>query len=248
MAIPDNLIIELDSIDSTNNYAMRLIDANKSQHGLTITALNQLAGKGQRGKTWQAISGQSLLMTIIVTPGRPIGGQYVFNALVAVAIANVLQKLNDTWQVHIKWPNDIIVNDKKAGGILIENVLRGSQWSNSVIGLGLNVLQDFFPDELPFATSLKRASGVKYNVNLLRDDIRQNILDAVIDGNTDEVILAGYNQLLYRRGLIQEFKRGNEIFEARILQVDKDGTLAVQMTDGAIVNLQHGVAFWEWPK
>ena len=122
MALSEYPIIELDSIDSTNNYAMQLIDANKAQHGLTIVAQKQLAGKGQRGNTWADTPGESLLMSIIAMPDRAIHEQFVFSASVAVAIAKVLQKLNNNWQVNVKWPNDIIVNDKKAGGILIENV------------------------------------------------------------------------------------------------------------------------------
>ena len=134
-------IIELDSIDSTNNYAMQLIDANKAQHGLTIVTQSQSEGKGQRGKTWLDAPGQSLLMSIIIHPKKEINDQFVFNAAVAVAIANVLQKSNHNWDIRIKWPNDIIINAKKAGGILIENILRGSRWTHSVVGLGLNVKQ-----------------------------------------------------------------------------------------------------------
>ena len=92
-------IIELDTVDSTNNYAMQLIDANKAQQGMTIVTQSQSAGKGQRGKVWLDAPGQSLLMSIIILPNAEISAQFVFNASVAVAIADVLEKMHQQWQI-----------------------------------------------------------------------------------------------------------------------------------------------------
>ena len=189
-------IIELDIVDSTNNYAMKLIDADKAQHGLTVVSHSQSAGKGQRGKSWTDIPGHSLLMSVITDPKRPITDQFVFNASIAVAIANVLQKSCNISGIHIKWPNDIIINDKKAGGILIENIFRGSKWTHSVIGLGLNIKQELFPTELPFATSLKMATGVDFDMINLRKDIRLSILSAVDNPLSAETIINLYNSYL----------------------------------------------------
>src|SRR5690606_38514963 len=120
-AFPDNPIIELDEIDSTNNYAMGLLNADKACMGLTIVARSQTKGKGQRGRVWQDQPGASLSMSMIVEPERGLDAQFVFIAQVALAVADALQGLDNNMDVAIKWPNDIIINDKKAGGILIEN-------------------------------------------------------------------------------------------------------------------------------
>ena len=245
MAFLEFPIIELDSTDSTNNYAMQLIDANKAQQGLTIVAQSQLAGKGQRGKLWVDAPGQSLLMSIIVIPHGEIGSQFAFNCSIAVAVANVLQKLIPV-NIHIKWPNDIIINDKKAGGMLIENILRGSRWTYSVIGLGLNIKQDAFPSHLPVATSLKIAAGAEIDIVKLRDDIRENIMQTVLSPLPPEKIMARYNELLYQRNRQQAFWDVHSKWEATILNAHKDGTLEVQLKDGSKVFYQHGQVLWDW--
>jgi BirA family biotin operon repressor/biotin-[acetyl-CoA-carboxylase] ligase len=225
---------------------MHLIDADKAQHGLTIVAGSQTGGKGQRGKSWTDKPGESLLMSMITVPRIHLGAQFLFNTAVAVTVANVLQKLSDTWQVKIKWPNDIIINDKKAGGILIENVIRGSQWSYSVIGLGLNIRQNSFPEDLPHATSLKIASSIDYEVSDVRDMITSDILQNLSGPITEEIYLTSYNNYLYKRGQMQQFSDASGHWEARLVQANNDGTLTVQLADGSITNYFHGQALWEW--
>ncbi len=246
MTLPDFQIIELDIVDSTNNYAMHLIDVNKALPGMTIVAQKQTGGKGQRGKKWIDTPGESLLMSIITDPERLITDQFIFNCSIAVAIANVLQKFHNNWDVRIKWPNDIIINDKKAGGILIENILRGSNWTNSVIGLGLNVKQENFPPELPFATSLKIESGIDFDLVQLRDSLRENIISTAMNSLPGEITLNLYNEYLYKRGLKQSFSNGNQEWNTTILNVKPDGTLQVQLEDGTIVYYHHGQVEWVW--
>jgi BirA family transcriptional regulator, biotin operon repressor / biotin---[acetyl-CoA-carboxylase] ligase len=240
------MIIELDSIDSTNNYAMQLIDADKAQPGMTIVAQSQTEGKGQRGKAWVDEPGQSLLMSIITTPARAIREQFAFNAGIAVVIANVLQKLSGDWDLRIKWPNDMIINDKKAGGILIENVLRGSRWMYSVIGIGINVKQRAFPENLPFATSLKKASGNDFDITGLRDSLIENVMTCATNPVMPEQSMKVYNELLYKKGKQQRFRDGNSQWDATIINAHADGTLEVQLEDGAIVFYHHGQVMWEW--
>ncbi len=225
---------------------MQLIDANKAQQGMTIVAQSQSAGKGQRGRVWVDEPGQSLLMSIIILPAQQITDQFAFNSSVALAIARVLQQLNNNWNIRIKWPNDIIVNDKKAGGILIENLIRGSRWAHSVVGLGLNVKQVSFPPELPYATSLKIASGNDINITKLRDDIRENIILSATCQPPAEKIMAGYNEYLYKRGQKQGFSNSTQKWKATILNAHKDGTLEVQLEDGTIVFYHHGQVVWDW--
>jgi len=245
MALPHNLIIEFDTIDSTNNYAMQLIDANKAQHGTVVTAGSQWAGKGQRGRTWVAAPGESLLMSVVVVPARPIQQQFVFNASIAVAIAKYLQNMLAAANVRIKWPNDLIVNDKKAGGILIENVIRGSNWSFAVIGLGLNVNQDAFPQELPHATSLQRAAGCSFQVPELRDGIWSSIMEALSAPFSPEAVMEAYNAFLFRKDELQGFSKDGSTWFARVLQANADGTLSVQESD-AVRQYMHGQSTWDW--
>lgn len=243
--ITDAPIIELDTIDSTNNYAMRLIDADTAQPGLTITAREQTQGKGQRGRTWQDNAGQSLLMSIIVEPVHSLERQFLFNVAATVAITEVLQKKCENCDIRIKWPNDIIVNDKKAGGVLIENVIRGNRWAYSIIGLGLNVLQEDMPAALPYATSLYLENRQSFDIRMLRLDLRIDILKNLYNGD-DETLMRHYNQYLYRRGQLQRFSDELTEWEALINGVNAEGQLVVQLTDGSMQRYTHGSVSWQW--
>src|SRR6187399_2669256 len=106
-------MLKFDSLDSTNNYAMQLIDADKAVHGLTILAGRQTAGKGQRGRIWSDEPGESLLMSIIVRPTFDLQAQPLFLAAIAVTIADTISQLLPEDSVRIKWPNDILIGDKK---------------------------------------------------------------------------------------------------------------------------------------
>ncbi len=239
-------LIELEYTDSTNNYAMQLINDDKAQPGMTIVTRSQGNGRGQRGRVWIDKPGESLLMSVIVAPKQAIWEQFVFSASVVVAIANVLQKFCPDNNISIKWPNDIIVNDKKAGGILIENVLRGSKWTNSIIGLGLNVKQENFPEILPHATSLKIASGKDLDIAMLRDRIREHILAAVLYPASTSRIMQAYNEMLYKRGKSQKFSDFTNTWYATILLTRPDGSLEITREDGKTTFYHHGQIKWEW--
>jgi BirA family transcriptional regulator, biotin operon repressor / biotin---[acetyl-CoA-carboxylase] ligase len=246
LALIDAPVIELDSIDSTNNYAMRLIDADTAQPGMTITAREQTQGRGQRGRKWTGVPGESLLMSLITAPVYPLSEQFVFNAAATTAIIDVLQKLSENWELAIKWPNDIIINDKKAGGILIENILRGSNWLYAIIGFGLNIKQVSFPDDLPYATSLKIASGKVFDPTSIRDMLREKILEYTNIYKPANEVMDHYNSFLYRQGKQQRFSNETGEWEATILHANANGTLQVQLGDGSIVPYTHGMVMWEW--
>ena len=225
---------------------MQLIDANKALHGMTITAQSQTAGKGQRGKQWVDTPGKSLLMSIIINPIQEIQEQFSFNASIASAIANVLQKLNINWHIHIKWPNDIIINDKKAGGILIENVLRGSKWTHCVIGLGLNVNQEELTGDLPYATSLAIESGENYLITELRDSIHGAIMKVADAPLNAQSAMAIYNQHLYKRGEMQLFSEQSKTWEVKITGAHPDGRLEIVDQNGNTQFYFHGQYEWCW--
>jgi BirA family biotin operon repressor/biotin-[acetyl-CoA-carboxylase] ligase len=237
-------VIELQSIDSTNNYAMQLIDADKAQNGMTILAKEQTAGKGQRGHLWQSNAGENLLMSIIIKPNMLVEKQFLFNMSIAVAICGVLKKLCGETPCEIKWPNDLIINDRKAGGILIENVIRGSSWVYSVVGIGINVLQTDFPETLPFATSLNKELKTEVNVMELAMSIRQevcNILLLPFESN-----LKRYNQWLYKMNMQQSFFENGVFFTAKIMEVLENGQIVLLLENENISSFSHGEIQWEW--
>ncbi len=246
MANQDFELIQLAQVDSTNNYAMDLINDDKAHEGMTIVAESQNNGRGQRGRLWADEPGNSLLMSIIVNPRHLLSEQFVFSASIAVSIVNVLQNFLPETAIYIKWPNDIIIGDKKAGGILIENVIRGSKWSHSVIGLGLNVLQEHFPDTLPNATSIKMATGKLVSMYQLRERIREHIMSAVMYPAPANQTMTSYNDCLFRKDQNQLFSEKGNNWQAKIVRVSGDGELILCKNDKDIFRIYHGQAEWIW--
>lgn len=225
---------------------MQLIDADTAQEGMTIVTEEQTSGKGQRGKKWQDEPGQSVLMSLIVHPQYDLDRQFCFNMCISLAIADVLQEIYENWDIRIKWPNDIIINDKKAGGILIENVIRGNEWVYSVVGFGMNVMQDSFGGELPFATSLYIESGKQYNISNLISSIRTRVFTYLANNLPQQKLERLYNEVLYRKDQPQRFLIGQNEFIATVAGVTPNGLLHLQMPDGNVVNYNHGAVEWLW--
>lgn len=237
-------MLKLDTVDSTNNYAMQLIEADTAAHGMAILANKQTAGKGQRGKSWSDVPGASLLMSIIIAPDYSLEEQPPFLALIATAVAEIVQELVPHEEVTIKWPNDILIGDKKAAGILIENIVRGTGWQWAVTGIGLNVNQDHFPEALPYATSLRIMAGTTFSIEKVAMQIQGHILSRLQERGGD--IMAVYNKLLYRCGMTQLFKDGDTAWQAIIVDVNKQGRLLVKLADGTMQQYTHGTVEWVW--
>ena len=242
----DAQILRFPVLDSTNNYAMQLAGADMPAHGLTIVAERQTAGRGQRGATWQDAPGESVLMSIVTVPELLLEQQFAFSAAVAVAIVNTVTSFLPEANVRIKWPNDIIVNDRKTGGILIENSIRGAQWLYAIVGIGLNVRQKSFPESLPFAGSLYQAGGGNLNVAEIIDALREAILNALPAAKNTAGILNRYNTLLYRKNERQTFRNVTGEWQATVLEAQHDGRLKLMPDNGETIAIAHGEAQWVW--
>ena len=190
----------LDSVESTNNYATALAHAGLAKHGQTWFANEQFGGKGQRGKSWKSAPGDNLIMTILINPPT------VFKAkpfLLSALIANECRQfLMDTSKEEflVKWPNDIYWHDGKAGGILIENIYKGSEWEWAALGIGININQIEFDVALPNPVSLKKITGNFYDPIKLAKQLHERIFKKLIgaDENLEEEIIKIYNSMSYK--------------------------------------------------
>lgn len=156
----------LDCIDSTNAELRRNID---SIDNLSVLATKeQTAGRGQGCHTWYASPGKNLTFSIMLK--SEMGSVFAICAsdallLTCVASLSVRAYLADKGiSARIKWPNDIWVEDKKICGMLIENRLDGSHIKESIIGIGLNINETHWPEELPNPISLSELSHESYNI------------------------------------------------------------------------------------
>ncbi len=125
----DRSFLILNTVDSTNNYAMGIIDEGLAEHGFTVMALEQTSGKGRQGKAWISEPGKNIMCSIILSADQlRIQDQFKFLATIALTCAEFIKGVSTNSSIKIKWPNDLFINDRKAGGILIENKILGSSW------------------------------------------------------------------------------------------------------------------------
>lgn len=149
-------IIRLESVDSTNNYTANLIKDKNVTHGSVILAVEQTAGRGQRGAEWLVKPGENLTFSLFIDEVKlSVTEQFKITQLVSLVLCEVLRSFSIP--ASIKWPNDIYVGSEKIAGILIENQIQGSKVRSSIIGIGLNINQMNF--EGMNATSMKKMSG-----------------------------------------------------------------------------------------
>jgi BirA family biotin operon repressor/biotin-[acetyl-CoA-carboxylase] ligase len=243
LATPFNILgeplIELLSIDSTNMYAMAQIQEGLAISGSCYRADFQTNGKGQQSKIWGSELGQNLLCSYvlglkqlkeagIIPKNMNLQQQFGLSVAISLGLTDYFSKIAG-FDTKIKWPNDLYWHDRKAGGILIENTVRGTDWNWSVIGIGVNINQTNFSADLPNPVSLKQITGEESNVNeqlrQLTNWLNKRLIEWV-DGNF-EAMLATYNKRLYKKGKEVKFKNNNISFTGTVIGVNTSGQLII---------------------
>jgi BirA family biotin operon repressor/biotin-[acetyl-CoA-carboxylase] ligase len=133
-------IIYKDVVDSTNNFA---ISNNLPEKTIVIAGM-QTAGKGRSGRKWVSESNNNLYLSVVL-PKLQIKDLLPLNIVAGYAVCDTIRKYNEC---NIKWPNDIVKNHKKAGGLLIETKFSGNEITSSVLGIGLNLFEQNYPKEI----------------------------------------------------------------------------------------------------
>lgn len=223
-ALADTLTF-LRSVDSTNNYAIAKLHAGLAKHGDGFLAGYQTAGKGQRGKQWQAKPGENLLFSLVVEPQLLITQQF----LLSMAVALACRKLVDNYvqeNIFIKWPNDIFWNDRKAGGILIENILASDTWKHAVIGVGLNLNQVAFEPTGNQPVSLRQLTGKLFTVTTIAKELAAILEEHLKMLYEDPAgIVSSYNNYLYKRNETVVLRKNSINTSFVIKAVDQWGEL-----------------------
>lgn len=225
---------ELSSVDSTNNYAMGIVQKGAGIHGSAWFAHEQTAGKGQRGKVWKAARSENVLLSVLLdTSSLPLSRQFLLSATVALAAYDFFSHhaLDET---RVKWPNDIYWRDRKAAGLLIENSIKGRNWQWAVAGMGLNINQAAF-ENMPNVVSLRQITGKTFHTVTLAKELCaclqkrfQQLQQSINNEEKEAHILEQYNAVLFKRGERVSLRKGDEVFECVIDRVDKHGLLWVQ--------------------
>jgi BirA family biotin operon repressor/biotin-[acetyl-CoA-carboxylase] ligase len=226
----------LSTVESTNNYAMAKLHAGMVDHGVCFLALRQTAGKGQRGKKWASEPGENITMSTVLAPAKSDAARlsahpFLLSASVALACYDFIKDYQ-AGELSIKWPNDIYIGDRKAAGILIENIYKGGSYTWAVAGTGVNINQEAFTFEGSRAVSLKMITGTTYDVVRMGRHLHQCLLDRFGSlAENGKNLLDEYNSCLYRRNQEVRLKKESIVFTARISHVSESGEL---ITSGAI--------------
>jgi BirA family biotin operon repressor/biotin-[acetyl-CoA-carboxylase] ligase len=222
------LVIKLDAVDSTNNYLKQLSRETEVENYTVVLAETQTKGRGQMGTQWTSEKGKNLIFSILAkdisTENLTI---FDLNVTIALATAKTILSYNIP-TVKIKWPNDILAESKKVGGVLIENALKADGKLVTIIGIGLNLNQTNF-DDLPQASSLRLITNQSYDVYEVATALAENIktyLQSLPDSAQE--YWNEYHDLLFKKNEICVFENQKGIrFNGIIKRVTRDGKLAV---------------------
>jgi len=220
-------IIWIDSTTSTNEYLKKLVGNTKIESGTIISARTQTNGKGQHNNIWISEPYKNLTFSLFIEPKIKANKQFYISKIVALSVYSYLK--NYTNKVKIKWPNDLYIENKKIGGILIENTIQGEIITKSIIGVGLNINQQNFGEELSNAVSLANICGKEFILEYVLTDIFSIIKNNFESEMPFNIIDKEFNSKLFRLNEISKFTdiRGLE-FEGRIIGTEPEGTIKIE--------------------
>jgi BirA family biotin operon repressor/biotin-[acetyl-CoA-carboxylase] ligase len=201
-----------------------------------IWAEHQTKGRGQRGHSWHSTEGENITFSVVLEPRfLPIVEQFLLSEVVALALVETLAHYNIP--CRIKWTNDIYAKDNKIAGVLIEHSLSGDCIARTIVGIGLNINQRTFPDDIPNPTSM----ALERNASFDREEVLRNFATtlqryyALLEQGNKEAIEAQYIATMYHLGEQHTYAYPcGERFRATIRGVRPSGELRLEHEDGII--------------
>ena len=224
-------IIRLDKVDSTNTFLSENLNNSDFFEGIIVVANQQLKGRGQGQNIWLSKDGENLLFSILLKPKCDLNYQYHLNQLIANSICQTLKLYGLDSQ--IKWPNDILVKNKKIAGILIENKIKGKILDSSIVGIGLNIEQSEFPKELVNPTSML----LELQKNIDKDDVLNSFIIQLekkyfqFKRKEFDLINKEYQSNLFGENKKISFLIKNKRVEGVLKSVNNQGQLVVEIND-----------------
>lgn len=230
-------LIKLDAIHSTNDYLKQLAKEKWLENYTAVMAFEQTKGRGQMGAEWVSEPGKNLTISVLVKD-IPLAMVSIYDFNVAVALSAVtLLEWNAIQKVNVKWPNDIMADNKKVGGILIENTFKSDGTFTAIVGFGLNLNQTDFA-HLSQANSLTNITHQIYDLEAMAEGFTESLKQqfVLLPENFDEA-WQQYNDSLFKRGkpVAFELPEGTR-FMGIIQKVTREGKLAVLLNDDSVVH------------
>ncbi|MBL0137879.1 MAG: biotin--[acetyl-CoA-carboxylase] ligase [Bacteroidetes bacterium] len=231
-------VISLGTVMSTNSYLSDLLRMRIMPEGTLLKASSQSAGRGQGETRWFSEKGKNMLVSIAFFPVfLHVKDIFMLNKAYSLGIFDYV-KSHVGSDVRIKWPNDIYFKNKKICGILVENQINSSSINQSILGIGLNVNQDVFPDFLDIAISMSQIIGKELNldeeINALCNFLEARYLQ--LKRGEYDLLNRDYLNVLYRFDEWFPFEKANTVFTAKITGIDPSGRLTLKSEDGQVVS------------
>jgi BirA family transcriptional regulator, biotin operon repressor / biotin---[acetyl-CoA-carboxylase] ligase len=217
-------------VDSTNKSARTLFSNKEAKEGSIIYSFHQKNGKGRGENKWYSSENQSICLSLIIEPEKlSFSSFFKLHMMSSIAIVEALEKHIHSESLKIKWPNDIYYKDKKLAGILITNDIAGKYIKLSIIGVGINVNQCDFPNDIPNPISLKQITGIEHNIKSLLHDISHSLLENydTLNSNID-FFNTKYHKRLYKLDVLSKYYINNKVQEGIIKGIDEEGKLKLE--------------------
>ena len=229
-------IIKKDVITSTNDY---IKDNYESLENYTVVTANyQTNGKGRISRTWESKPCENIIFSMLINDFKNRTDLNLLSLVASVSVHKLLNKY--LLNTKIKWPNDILVDNKKICGILLEGK-SNTKSSMIVIGIGINVNQITFSDEIDnFTTSLRKELNKHFDIDTLVLELRNQLLSDIEDFlNNNNTFIDYIRNNLYAKNQTITYTKDNKEYEGIILDVYDDGKLIIKK-DEEILHINSG--------
>lgn len=222
--------VHLPTVTSTNDVAKKLISYYEK---LIITADQQTAGRGQRNRQWYSPPGNNLYCSIAFRHTPPIEAEKTMRYFYAscIALKQTVEKLSSPLKCLLKYPNDLYIHDnsrwKKVAGVLQENIIHSQGCVATIIGIGVNIKQTIFPEELhDKATSL-----ALLGISIDRDDFLTAFVTKFLELLSNYSLLSLFNIWKAEIGIEREIVRLDDGTEWEVQAIDPTGALTLSRSD-----------------
>ena len=221
MAMLGTTVLRFDRLPSTNDLA-REMAALGAEEGVAVTAREQTAGRGRMGRNWSSPAGEGLYLSLILRPQIKPDAAPMITLGAAVAVAETL-KLDFQIEADIKWPNDVLASGRKICGILVETAIEKEQLLYAVMGIGINLTQREFPEDL-------------------RESATSILIESARPAESEEVIAALLSRLehWYRKALTEP----DQVIArwCALSTYAQDCAVSIETTEGVVEGITRGLA------
>ena len=223
-------VLYFDTIDSTNTKAQELAEKGYPS-GTLVVADKQESGKGRRGRSWVSPSGTGIFMTLMIKPDINPNNASMLTLVAALAVAKAITSVTGE-EAMIKWPNDIVVNGKKVCGILTEMNAQFDYINHIVVGIGINVHNESFPEEISqMASSLMIEAGGKrfHRAQIIAETMSyfEQYYDTFLQTQDLSALVREYDELLVNMNKAVRVLDPKEPFDGKAMGITPKGELIV---------------------